>query len=104
LALSLGGSVAHELLARRPELLDRVVIDGCSALPWWGTPLLKAGVDPVSAFLHTGVVVDAVGRALGVGRGHEDSAPSGFGSTPQRERETGEARCKRRSPEQGKKR
>ena len=27
--LSLGGAVAHTLLAHRPELLDRVVIDGC---------------------------------------------------------------------------
>ena len=29
--LSLGGAVAHTLLARRRELLDRVVIDGCGA-------------------------------------------------------------------------
>ena len=64
--LSLGASVAHELLARRPDLLDRVVIDGCAALPWWGTPLLKAGVAAVSAFLHTSAVVDAIGRGWGL--------------------------------------
>jgi pimeloyl-ACP methyl ester carboxylesterase len=34
--LSLGGSVVHTLLGGRPELLDRVVIDGCGALPGGG--------------------------------------------------------------------
>src|SRR5688572_9927204 len=33
--LSLGGSLVHTLLARRPDLLDRVVIDGSGGLPWW---------------------------------------------------------------------
>lgn len=61
--LSLGGSVAHALLARRPELLDRVVIDGCGVLPWWGTRLIKLGVAALSPFLHTRVVVGAIGRA-----------------------------------------
>ena len=51
--LSLGGSVTHTLLARRPELLDRVVIDGCGALPWRGTGLLKLAVAAVSPLLHT---------------------------------------------------
>lgn len=64
--LSLGGSVVHTLLARRPELLDRVVIDGCGALPWWGTALIKAGVAALSPFLHTGVVIGAIGRAWGM--------------------------------------
>jgi pimeloyl-ACP methyl ester carboxylesterase len=43
--LSLGGVVAHTLLAQRPELLDRVVIDGAGVLPSrglgfgsWGWP------------------------------------------------------------------
>lgn len=34
--LSLGGSIAHTLLARHPHLVNRVVIDGCGVLPWWG--------------------------------------------------------------------
>jgi pimeloyl-ACP methyl ester carboxylesterase len=42
--LSLGGAVAHTLLARRPELLDRVVIDGCGALPAWWVGLTKLAV------------------------------------------------------------
>jgi pimeloyl-ACP methyl ester carboxylesterase len=62
--LSLGGSVAHALLARRSGLLDRVVIDGCAALPWWGTPLIKLGVAAVSPFLHTRPVLGAIGRAF----------------------------------------
>lgn len=61
--LSLGGSVAHTLLARRPDLLDRVVIDGCAVLPWWGIGLIKLGVAAVVLFLHTRPVVGAIGRA-----------------------------------------
>lgn len=44
--------MAHTLLATRPELLDRVVIDGCGVLPWRGTGLLKLAVAAVSPFLH----------------------------------------------------
>jgi pimeloyl-ACP methyl ester carboxylesterase len=62
--LSLGGSVAHTLLGRRAELLDRVVIDGCGALPWWGTTLLKLAVAAVSPVLHTRPVIAAIGGAL----------------------------------------
>ena len=61
--LSLGGSVVHTLLGRRPDLLERVVIDGCAALPWWGTALIKLGVAAISPFLHTGPVIGAIGRA-----------------------------------------
>jgi pimeloyl-ACP methyl ester carboxylesterase len=61
--LSLGGSVAHALLARRPDLLDRVVIDGCGVLPWWGTGLIKVAVAAISPFIHTRPVIGAIGRA-----------------------------------------
>ncbi|HSJ45795.1 MAG TPA: alpha/beta hydrolase [Euzebyales bacterium] len=62
--LSLGGAVAHTLLARRADLLDRVVIDGCGALPWRGTLVLKAAVAAVSPVLHTRPVIAAIGGAL----------------------------------------
>lgn len=63
--LSLGGSIVHTLLARHPDLLDRVVIDGCGVLPWWGTRLVKAGVAAISPFLHTKAVIGVVSNAFG---------------------------------------
>jgi pimeloyl-ACP methyl ester carboxylesterase len=63
--LSLGGSIAHTLLARHPHLVNRVVIDGCGVLPWWGAPLIKTGVAAVSPFLHTKAVLAVVGSAFG---------------------------------------
>jgi len=66
--LSLGGSVAHTLLAKRPALLDRVVIDGCGVLPWRGTGLLELAVAAVSPLLHTRPVIAAVGRRRRPGR------------------------------------
>lgn len=68
--LSLGGSVAHTLLTRRPELLDRVVIDGCGALAAWWVGLTKLGVALLSPVVHRQPVIDLIARAVGI-------APSG---------------------------
>jgi len=71
--LSLGGAVAHTLLAQRPELLDRVVIDGCGlvdVLPARGVGLWKLGFALVSPFIHRGPVIGLFVRMVGV-------APSG---------------------------
>lgn len=96
--LSLGGSIAHTLLARRPELLDRVVIDGCGVLPWWGTTLIKAGVAAVSPFLHTRAVVGIVGNVLGL----DDEARADLRSASPRAFRRGftEANSLRISPEE----
>jgi pimeloyl-ACP methyl ester carboxylesterase len=64
--LSLGGSVALELLATRPELLDHVVVDGCGALPSRLTGPMKVGVSVISPFLRFAPVARLVGRAFGV--------------------------------------
>lgn len=64
--LSLGGAVAFELLRRRPELVDRVVIDGCAAIPTAAALPMKAGVTVLSPFLRWSWVARLVGRAFGV--------------------------------------
>ena len=63
--LSLGGAVAHSLLARRPGLIDRAVIDGAGVLPAWWTGLLTLGVAGVSPFIHRKLLIGVVHRALG---------------------------------------
>jgi pimeloyl-ACP methyl ester carboxylesterase len=64
--LSLGGSVALELLASRADILDRVVIDGCGVLPSWIIQPVKIGVTAISPFLRFAVVARLIGRAFGV--------------------------------------
>lgn len=78
--LSLGGSIAHTLLARHPGVVDRMVIDGCGVLPWWGTPLIKAAVVAVSPFLHTSAVVGVMGNAFGL---DEDTRADMRAASPQ---------------------
>jgi pimeloyl-ACP methyl ester carboxylesterase len=64
--LSLGGSVALELLATRPELLDHVVVDGCAALSSVVIGPMKLGVAAISPLLRFAAVARLVGRAFGV--------------------------------------
>ena len=63
--LSLGGSLAHVLLARRPDLLDRVIIDGSGGLPWWGNRPFLLGIAAISPFLHTWPVIAMLSRSVG---------------------------------------
>lgn len=65
LGLSWGGGVAHALLARRSDLLDRVIIDSAGILPWWANGPFLAGIAVVAPFLHTRPVVAAISRAVG---------------------------------------
>lgn len=63
--LSLGGSVAHTLVARHAARVDRVVIDGAGVLPWWGTGPFLAGIAAIAPFLHTRPVIAALSRSVG---------------------------------------
>lgn len=63
--LSLGGVVAHTLLAQRPELLDRVVIDGAGVLPAREAELWKLGIALVAPLIHRKLVIGLLYRALG---------------------------------------
>lgn len=67
--LSLGGSVALELLSTRPELLDHVIVDGCAALPSRLVGPMRIGVSAISPFLRFGAVGRLIGRAFGVSAG-----------------------------------
>jgi len=63
--LSVGGAVAHTLLATRPELLGRVVIDGAGALPWPGRAPFLASIALITPFLHTRLVIGMLSRSVG---------------------------------------
>lgn len=68
--LSLGGSVALEILGRRPEVLDHVVIDGCAATRSRIAPLMKAAVAVVSPLIRR----RSVGRLVATGVGVREKA------------------------------
>lgn len=63
--ISLGGAVAHILLARHAKLLDRVIIDGAGILPWWGNGPYLLFIAAIAPFLHTQVVIGALSRSVG---------------------------------------
>lgn len=63
--LSVGGAIAHTLLARHPGLVDRVVIDGAGILPWWGNGPYLMGIAAIAPFLHTRPVIAALSRSVG---------------------------------------
>lgn len=67
--LSLGGSVALELLATRPRILDHVIVDGCAALPSRVVGPMTLGVSAISPFLRFATVSRMIGRAFGVTAG-----------------------------------
>ena len=64
--LSWGGGVAHTLLDRHPELVDRVVIDGAGVLSWWANGLFLLGIAAISPFLHTRPVTAFFGGIIGM--------------------------------------
>jgi pimeloyl-ACP methyl ester carboxylesterase len=64
--LSLGGSIALELLSTRPELLDHVIVDGCGAVRSPIAGPMKIGVSAISPFMRIAAVAGLVGRTFGV--------------------------------------
>ena len=63
--LSLGGAVTHTLLARHPDLVDRVVIDGAGVLPGWANRPSLLAIAAIAPFLHTRPVIAALSRSVG---------------------------------------
>lgn len=59
---SLGGAVAHTLLAQQSDVLETAIIDGAGVLPYRFAPLVKFGVNLFSPFIHSKPVVEAVAR------------------------------------------
>jgi pimeloyl-ACP methyl ester carboxylesterase len=80
--LSWGGAIAHTLLATRPEIVGRVVIDGAGLLTSPSGSLILAGVRLVSPFLHTRPVIGLFGGIIGMDEaGLEDlraASPAAF--------------------------
>lgn len=71
--LSWGGGVAHRLLGRRPELVDRAVIDCAGLLAARGGSLLMLALAAVAPFVHTRPVVALFSRIIGMDEtGRED--------------------------------
>jgi pimeloyl-ACP methyl ester carboxylesterase len=69
--LSWGGGVAHALLDRHPELIERVVIDGAGVpgatpAPRWFGWSVRLGVTAVSPFLHTRPVIALFSGIIGM--------------------------------------
>ena len=65
--LSLGGVLVHKLLAHRPELLDRVIIDGCGGgvVPARGAALWRLAFALTAPLLHRKLVIGLLYRYLG---------------------------------------
>jgi pimeloyl-ACP methyl ester carboxylesterase len=64
--LSLGGSVALELLATRSGLLDHVVLDGCGVVASRWAPAAKLAFAALSPFVRFGVTGRLLAGALGM--------------------------------------
>jgi pimeloyl-ACP methyl ester carboxylesterase len=80
--LSLGGSLALTMMARRPEVLDHVVVDGAGALPNRWAWALKAAVSGGSPVLHTRPAIHAMGAALRVSAEDLPSFADGMRAIP----------------------
>jgi pimeloyl-ACP methyl ester carboxylesterase len=64
--LSWGGAVTHRLLGRRPELVDRAVIDCAGVLTARSGSLVLLGMTAVAPFLHTRPMIALFSRIIGM--------------------------------------
>jgi pimeloyl-ACP methyl ester carboxylesterase len=82
--LSWGGGVAHTVLDRHPDLVDRAVIDGAGVLASRSGPVVLLGIAVVAPFLHTRPVTGLFAGIIGMDEaGREDlraASPRAFRS------------------------
>lgn len=64
--LSLGGSLIYKLLEKYPDLLDKVIIDGASAVPIKGSAFIIFGVNLTSPFLKSNMMLKIMAKNLGI--------------------------------------
>lgn len=64
--LSLGGSLIYNLLERYPELIDKAIIDGASAVPISGSAFVILGVNLSSPFLKTKMMMNIMAKGIGI--------------------------------------
>jgi pimeloyl-ACP methyl ester carboxylesterase len=67
--LSLGGSLIYKLLERYPELIDKAIIDGASAVPIKGSAFIIFGVNLTSPFLKTNMMMKIMAKGIGIPEG-----------------------------------
>lgn len=76
--LSLGGSLIYKLLEKYPELIDKAIIDGASAIPIKGAPFVIFGVTITSPFLKTNMMINIMAKSLKVPDEEFDSFKNDF--------------------------
>ena len=64
--LSLGGSLIYKLLDKYPELIDKAIIDGASAIPIKGSSFVIFGVHLTSPFLKTNMMMKIMAKSIGI--------------------------------------
>jgi pimeloyl-ACP methyl ester carboxylesterase len=64
--LSWGGGVAHAMLERHADVVDRAVIDGAGLLSWWANEPFLAAITAIAPFLHTRPVIALFGGLIGM--------------------------------------
>ena len=62
--LSLGGTLAIQLLSVVPGLLESVIVDGAGVLPIRGLSLMKIGLRILQPFLHTDLVTKLISQSM----------------------------------------